>query len=119
MYYDYNITSNNSIGLATADKITSVEVLAGNIPLNFSLWQNYPNPYNPSTTIEFALPTPGYVTLSIFNTLGEQVATLVSENLTAGSHKYEWDASELTSGIYFYRMKSGNFVSVKKMVLMK
>jgi len=118
MYYDYNVTA-DGIGLATAEVITSVEVLAGNIPLTFSLGQNYPNPFNPSTIIEFALPNPGFVTLSIFNTLGEQVATLVSENLTAGSYKYEWDASELTSGIYFYQLSAGNFVETKKMVLLK
>jgi len=118
MYYDYGPTG-NGIGLATAEVITSVEVLVGNTPLTFSLWQNYPNPFNPSTTIKFTLPNMGFVTLSIFNTLGEQVATLVLENLTAGSYKYEWDASELTSGIYFYRIKSGNFVSVKKMVLLR
>jgi len=119
MYYDYNIIPVNGIGLANAEVITSVEVLAGNIPLTFSLGQNYPNPFNPSTTIEFALSAPGYVTLSIFNTLGEQVATLVTENLTAGNYKYEWDASELTSGIYFYRLQAGDYLETKKMILLK
>ena len=99
--------------------ITSIFEVHSEIPKEFSLEQNYPNPYNPSTTIEFALPTPGFVTLSIFNTLGEQVATLVSENLTAGSYKYEWDASELTSGIYLYKLQAGEFVETKKMILLK
>ncbi len=88
-------------------------------PAVFSLSQNYPNPFNPSTTIEFALPAPGFVTLSIFNILGEKVATLVSEELTAGSYKYHWDATELTSGIYFYRIQTGLFVEIKKMLLLK
>jgi predicted GH43/DUF377 family glycosyl hydrolase len=117
MYYDYNVTT-DGIGLATSN-IVSVELLSSNVPNTFSFSQNYPNPFNPGTTIEFALPTPGYVTLSIFNTLGEKVATLVSENLTTGSYKYEWDASELTSGIYFYRLQADSFVETKKMVLMK
>lgn len=104
------------------------------LPKEFQLNANYPNPFNPSKTIEFALPTPGFVTLSLFNVLGEQVATLVSEELTAGSYKYEWDATELTSGIYFYRLQavpfgrqagdpstcSGQgFVESKKMILLK
>jgi CubicO group peptidase (beta-lactamase class C family) len=103
----------DSISIITnvEDEVTS--------PVSYRLYQNYPNPFNPVTIIEFALPIPGFVTLSIFNILGEQVATLVFEYLTAGSYKYEWNASELTSGIYIYRLKSGNFVSIKKMVLMK
>ncbi len=95
------------------------ENLSSLIPEEYSLTQNYPNPFNPGTTIEFALPTPGYVTFSIYNILGEQVATLVSEYLTAGSYKYEWDASELTSGVYFYRIQTGSFVETKKMVLLR
>jgi len=100
---------------------------SSHLPDKYTLAQNYPNPFNPGTTIEFALPTAGFVTLSIFNILGEQVATLVSENLTAGSYKYEWDASELTSGIYFYRLQSVDpesssgqgFVKTKKMILLR
>jgi len=95
------------------------ENLSSLVPDAYSLSQNYPNPFNPSTTIEFALPTPGFVTLSIFNILGENVATLVSEDLTAGSYKYEWDATELTSGIYFYRLQAGDFIQTKKMVLLR
>jgi len=118
MYYDYYVTA-NGIGLATAEVITSVELWDGNIPLTFSLEQNYPNPFNPTTTIEFALPTSGSATLNIFNVLGELGVTLVSENLTAGNYKYEWNATELTSGMYFYRLQAGTFVEIKKMVLMK
>ena len=105
---------------------TTIVVLSSEIPDEFSLEQNYPNPFNPGTTIEFALPTPGHVVLSIFNVLGEKVANLVSENLTAGKYKYEWNATELTSGIYFYKLKAvpigsqaGSFVEIKKMILLK
>jgi len=86
---------------------------------NFHLYQNYPNPFNPTTTIEFALPQSNFVTLKIYNILGEEVATLVSEKLTARRYKYEWDAGSLASGVYLYRIQADNFVQVKKMVLIK
>ncbi|MBT8387708.1 MAG: T9SS type A sorting domain-containing protein, partial [Ignavibacteria bacterium] len=89
------------------------------VPQQYALYQNFPNPFNPSTTIEFVLPTSGSATLNIFNVLGELVVTLVSENLTAGNYKYEWNATELTSGMYFYRLQASSFVEIKKMVLMK
>ena len=89
------------------------------IPQTYELHQNYPNPFNPSTTIEFALPTPGFVTLSLFNILGEKVATLVSENLVSGSYKYHWDAKGLTSGVYLYKLEAGNNILVRKMILIR
>ena len=108
------------IGADETDIISGIEpVSTTTIPNDYNLYQNYPNPFNPSTTIEFALPAPGFVTLSIFNILGEKVATLVSEELTAGSYKYHWDATELTSGVYFYRIQTGLFVEIKKMLLLK
>jgi hypothetical protein len=80
---------------------------------------NYPNPFNPSTTIEFDLPKTSQVTLKVFNILGEEVARLVSEKLPAGSYSYEWDASNLASGIYLYRLQAGDYVETRKMVLMR
>ncbi|UCF65754.1 MAG: T9SS type A sorting domain-containing protein [bacterium] len=93
----------------------------------FSLHQNYPNPFNPSTTIEFDLPKSSQVTLKIFNILGEGVATLVSDRLSAGSYSYEWDASNLASGIYLYRLQAGDpsqsagqgYFETRKMILMR
>jgi len=85
----------------------------------FRFHQNYPNPFNATTTIEFSIPYTEYVTLEIYNVLGEEVATLVSERLTAGNYKYKWDASSLPSGIYFYRIQAGDFVQVKKMILIR
>ncbi len=90
-----------------------------NNPEEFVLHQNYPNPFNPNTTIEFALPKTSLVTLTIYNVTGEKVATLVSENLTAGSYKYQWDAKGLTSGVYFYRLESGEFREAKKLLLLR
>ena len=83
------------------------------------LKQNYPNPFNPSTTIAFDLPKMSEVTLKIFNILGEEVATLVSERLSAGSYSYECDASNLASGVYLYRLQTGSYVETRKMVLMR
>ncbi len=89
------------------------------LPENYSLSQNYPNPFNPSTTISYSIPVEGIVTLKIFNLLGEEVKTLVNEVQNAGSHNVSFDAVNLTSGIYFYSIKSGNFTDVKKMILLK
>jgi hypothetical protein len=89
------------------------------IPAKFILAQNYPNPFNPSTTIEFDLPKSSEVTLKVFNILGEEVATLVSDRLSAGSYSYEWNASHLASGVYLYRLKAGDYIETRKMVLMQ
>jgi hypothetical protein len=90
-----------------------------NIPKEYRLSQNYPNPFNPSTTIEFDLPKTSEVGLKIFNILGEEVAMLVSDRLSAGSYSYEWDASNLASGVYLYRLQAGDYVETRKMVLMR
>jgi hypothetical protein len=90
-----------------------------NLPKSYDLRQNYPNPFNPSTTIAFDLPKTSKVTLKVFNILGEEVVTLVSEKLSAGSYSYEWDASNLASGVYLYRLQAGNNVETRKMVLMR
>jgi hypothetical protein len=90
-----------------------------NLPIEYTLNQNYPNPFNPSTSIEFNLPKSGKVSLKIFNILGEEVTTLVSDRLSAGSYSYEWDASNLASGVYLYRLQAGDNVKTKKMIIMK
>ena len=102
-----------------SDIVTSVESFSSEPPSTFSLEQNYPNPFNPTTTVEFDLPHSEFVTLTIYNILGEEVTTLVSERLTAGKYKYDWDAGSLASGIYLYRIEAGDYVEVKKMVLIK
>ena len=95
------------------------EIVVDNLPSIFELKQNYPNPFNPSTTIEFDLPKTSEVTLKIFNILGEEVAMLVSDRLSTGSYSYEWDASNLASGVYLYRLQAGEYVETRKMVLMR
>lgn len=85
----------------------------------FELAQNYPNPFNPTTTINYSIPTNGLVTLKVFNILGQEVKTLVNKEQIAGIHKVSFDASQLASGVYIYRLSSGNFVNSKKMLLIK
>ena len=88
-------------------------------PNDYALLQNYPNPFNPSTKIEFRIPSTGLVTLKVFDILGNEVSTLVNEELKQGSYSFNFDASKLASGIYFYSLKAGNFISTKKMILLK
>ncbi len=85
----------------------------------FELQQNYPNPFNPTTTIKFSVPKDGVVTLKVFNLLGQEVATLVNGEMTAGSYKVHFDASKLGSGVYFYTLQEGNNKATKKMLLLK
>lgn len=101
------------------NQIVSVESDLNNIPTNFTLDQNYPNPFNPSTQISFGLPFRSNVVLKIFNTLGEEVAELVNGSLEAGSHSFNFDASNLTSGIYIYSLQTDAGVISKKMTLIK
>jgi hypothetical protein len=89
------------------------------IPAAYELSQNYPNPFNPSTTIKYALPASGMTTIKVYNLLGQQVATLVNEVQEAGSYTVHFNASSLSSGLYFFRIQSGSFAAVKKMVLLK
>ena len=100
-------------------KLTGVEFTQPEIPVAFELYQNYPNPFNPSTKIGFALPRESKVKLEVFNVLGERVAVLKDEIMPAGVHVVEFNATGLSSGVYFYRLTAGDFVDTKKMVLMK
>ena len=89
------------------------------IPNRFHLAQNYPNPFNPTTFIEFELPRSSEVTLKIYNIVGEDVSTLLYVSLLSGFHSVKWDAANLASGVYLYRLQAGDYVDTKKMVLMK
>ncbi|MBI9070202.1 MAG: T9SS type A sorting domain-containing protein [Melioribacteraceae bacterium] len=96
------------------------EINAGELlPSEYSLRQNYPNPFNPTTNIEFSIPQTGMVSLKIYNTIGQEVAVLANEEMTAGSYKVNFNAASLSSGIYFYTLTSGEFTSTQKMMLLK
>lgn len=105
--------SRNDVGIATSNGDDGV------LPMEFELKQNFPNPFNPSTQITFALPNASDVTLEVFNVVGQKVGTLVNGRMNPGYHTVNFDASSLASGVYIYRIKAGNFVQVKNMTLIK
>jgi hypothetical protein len=106
--------------LKIEDLITNVEDNDGlTPPSNFYLSDNYPNPFNPRTTFEYSLPEADHVTLEIYDILGRKVETLIDEQIQAGIHRILFDASNLSSGVYFYSVKSGDMVKTKRMVLLK
>jgi len=98
---------------------TGLETEMNTIPESYSLQQNYPNPFNPSTKIKFSIPEQGMVSLIVYNLLGQEVARLVNEQLSAGTYEYNFDASNLSSGIYIYLLSTKNFIQTKKMLLVK
>ena len=94
-------------------------VVAGELPQNYTLAQNHPNPFNPETTISFSIPNDGFVNLSVFNIQGQKVATLADSRMSAGQYDLVWNAAENSTGIYFYKLTSGDFTQIKKCVLVK
>jgi beta-glucanase (GH16 family) len=98
---------------------TSFGRMGDDAPSEYGLGQNYQNPVNPSTSISFSLPTRSFVSLKVFNSTGRNIATIVSEELSAGNHSRQWNADGLTSGVYFYRLQAGPFTETKKLVLLR
>jgi glucuronoarabinoxylan endo-1,4-beta-xylanase len=88
-------------------------------PKRFSLAQNYPNPFNPTTTISFNLPSRVFVSIEVFDLLGREVATILSEEMNAGTHSRQWNAGTLASGVYFYRLQAGSFTETKRLILLR
>jgi hypothetical protein len=117
IYYKRNPTGN----------AVAINNISTEIPSSYSLSQNYPNPFNPTTNVQFSIPQPVilsaaknlFVTLKIYDILGKEVATLVNEILQAGTYEVKFDGSTLNSGVYFYKLQTGDFVDVKKMILIK
>ncbi|MBE2254730.1 MAG: T9SS type A sorting domain-containing protein [Ignavibacteria bacterium] len=110
---NYNPNIPNLKNIRLSDNIENI------IPQEYSLYQNFPNPFNPVTTISYQIPTDGIVNLKVYDILGKEVATLVSEMKRAGSYQVVFNGNNLASGIYFYKIKSGNFNQVKRMMLIK
>jgi hypothetical protein len=90
-----------------------------NLPTCAELMQNYPNPFNPSTTIRYGLPVRSHVTLTVFNALGQSVSTLMNGEQEAGYHEIQFKATNLSSGVYFYRIEAGSFVQTRKLLLVR
>ena len=118
---DSNDPVNPSISLPVHLKVEAVVGVDNelNVPTVYELYQNYPNPFNPTTMIKYAIPKTSKVSLTLFTILGEEMATLVNEEKTAGNYEVEFNASNLPSGVYFYRLQAGSFVETKKMILLK
>jgi Secretion system C-terminal sorting domain len=106
----YAVTGSPPVGIKSENSIT---------PTKFILVQNYPNPFNSTTTIDWQSPISGWQTLKVYDALGNEVATLVNEYKPAGKYEIEFNAANLASGIYYYRLTAGNFSSAKKMILLK
>lgn len=123
--------SSNSTMQLTSGLLGSYDVLTDvkkeeQLPTEYKLFQNYPNPFNPTTKIKYSIPvetlratSPQYVTLKVYDILGNEVATLVNEEQPAGEYEINFDASKLTSGTYFYQLNTGEYSCTKKMLLIK
>ena len=119
--YYYKLEDISISGVKTVHGPVMAEL---SLPNTFSLEQNYPNPFNPETTIKFQLPKNIHVYIGIFNVLGQEIKTLVDEDMGAGFHSMKWNGTNnngerMTSGIYYYRIKAGDFTALKKMILLK
>jgi hypothetical protein len=122
IYDNYLFAGTNSFGIwkvSLSDIVTGIGKKTNEIPSEFILNQNYPNPFNPTTVIEYQLPKSGFVTLKVYDILGREVRTLVNGYKTPGKYSVSFDASNLSSGAYFYRLKSNSFSSIKKMLLIR
>lgn len=110
-----NGNANITVSVGSSSSVESQQT----IPEGNALEQNYPNPFNPTTTISFSLQSKSYVSLKIFDALGSEVSTLVSQELSAGTYSQQWNPGGLSSGMYFYRLQSGLFTETKRLVLLK
>jgi len=128
-YYAYGIGLVKNVGiipdtLAHTNElinytITGVQNAVNSIPSRFMLYQNYPNPLNPATTINYTVANAGFVTIKVYDILGKEVATLVNEYKPVGNYSVRFNANKLVSGAYFYRMNAGNIVATKKLIVLK
>ena len=114
--YTYRLKQIDFNGTYEYSDVVEVEV---SIPVVYSLDQNYPNPFNPSTTIKYSIAEDGFVKLSVYNMLGEEVATIVNATQKAGRYEVNFNASKLSSGVYVYRIEASNYVASKKLMLLK
>ncbi len=109
----------NYVRLVRNASVTGVKQSKVNVPKQFQLTQNFPNPFNPTTNIGFTISDFGFVSLKVYNSLGEEVTELINKVMPAGTYNVKFDGKNLASGVYFYRIKTGNFIQTKKMLLIK
>jgi hypothetical protein len=101
------------------EQVYGIRKIDESIPNKFQLEQNYPNPFNPATNIKYQIANNSFVTLKIYDILGREAVTLVNEQLEPGTYTIDWNASQFTSGIYFYRLQTKGFTDTKKLILLK
>jgi hypothetical protein len=117
---DTGVVTLGDMGVMTAQDLTLTAVTTNDgVPKEYLLNQNFPNPFNPSTSISFSIPTRSFVSLKVFDLIGREVTTVVSEEMSAGSYIKQWNAQNLPSGVYFYRLQTGAFTQTKKLLLLK
>ncbi|MCX6165408.1 MAG: T9SS type A sorting domain-containing protein [Ignavibacteriae bacterium] len=118
--YNYKCTPHESMGMTGVINVLASSITQSeNVTLTYTLKQNYPNPFNPTTNISFSIPKSEFVKISIYNEIGKEIETIVNENLNEGSYTVNYNASKLSSGVYFYKISSGDFNETKRMLLIK
>jgi hypothetical protein len=121
--YWWRVRAYNAMGWSEFSNVNSIIVVSvdgkENVPTKYALTQNFPNPFNPNTTIKYQIPELSFVTLKIYDVLGSEIITLVNEKKPTGEYEVEFDAYGLSSGIYFYKLQAGDFIQTKKMVLLR
>jgi hypothetical protein len=123
--YNAQLTVNNSdsnlvIALnGVCGQINGITPISGEIPSVFSLKQNFPNPFNPVTNIEFAVPVSSNVKIAVYDITGREIAILVNSNMRPGIYRIDWNAADMPSGAYFYKLTTGNFTETRRMILVK
>ncbi|MBE2255445.1 MAG: T9SS type A sorting domain-containing protein [Ignavibacteria bacterium] len=115
--YNYECTIHSGMN-GSISVVSGVKQISSIVDV-FELKQNFPNPFNPETKIKFSIPSNEFVTLSVYDLSGKEVANLVKNNLTAGVYEYDFNGANLSSGIYFYTIRAGNFTETKRMILVK
>ncbi len=115
----FNAAGNSAYTSEDCAVPTGIEEITSGIPSEFSLFNNYPNPFNPATTIYYAVPEISFVEIKVYDALGSEVETILADTKEAGYHQVQFDATNLQSGIYFYQLQAGSFVETKKMILLK
>ena len=122
LVFSVNLLASEGEAVSAVGSLSSIKTEVSdnnNLPTEYKLEQNHPNPFNPTTTISYAIPEQGFVIIKIYDVTGSEIKTLVSESQNAGFYNVAFDASNLSSGLYFYSIISGRFNSTKKMLLLK
>jgi hypothetical protein len=117
--YLYVGTLGSGISRRLLSQVVGVQSISNEVPAEFKLSQNYPNPFNPVTNINFSIPKAGNVKLTVYDALGKEITELVNDNYNAGTYNVDFDAGHLSTGVYYYKLESGEFTDIKKMVLIK